>query len=762
VTGVNGDILIWIVLAPPAIVVLFQPRTGWGRVAAAILLLGIAALIVIPDHAAVLILVAWLILILQPFLLAGRVAAAVARLDYRRALRFAAAIRVLHPMDGWPGQVRLFRALSWLRLGQWDKAEPVLIHIAEADPSSINRLSAMSHLCRWRDDWSPLVATPPPADDYFATVIAIRALAELGRLDEMAALHEQARPRFGANPRFAQARLAVLAFGGRPAGVAALSRGPLSALPDDVRAFWDAVARTAAGDAEAPEGRALLTRLAESAPPDTAFAAKQRLARPPAQVASPSPALTTALNEAEREALATPPRRAAFRPWATAVLILAICAVYALELARGGTENTQVLFRLGAPTQGAVLTDHALWRLAVGLFLHVGPVHLGINLLTLFFLGIVLERMLGAARFLTLYFVTGLGSMAGAIWLMRAMGAPNDLLAGASGALMGLAGGFVAILAARLRGPNRRDAARRLAALAVVLLLQLAIDLTTPEISFSAHAVGFLLGFALGLLPRFRRAIVPPASWSAGTTAPGRPSVLGYLFVGLVFGSVFWLRAHPMDDPFDRGPKALAPEVVAGIRRLVFVNATNVPGSPTVAPFGPFGARNVFAELTRIAGAPHARTLYADILKGLPLFCARATLAPGRYFDGAGDWSFDFTADHAALIRNLHWIAFDPRTNHVFDPRTEPVSFEPAAPWPVDMADPDRPFGESQDWRGDMADILGILFKQDASGRAVLSDADQARVSRLRAELPVALLFFVRNAAWPGTESGPAPTVNAR
>jgi rhomboid protease GluP len=751
---VNGDILIWIVLAPPAIVVLFQPRTGWGRVAAAILLLGVAALVVIPAQAAALILAAWLILIFLPYLLANRVAAAVARLDYRRAMRFAAAIRFLHPMDGWPGQVRLFRALSWLRAGQWDRAEPVLAHIARADPSPINRLSAMMHLCRWRDDWSPLIATPPPADDFFAAVTAIRALAELGRLDEMAALYDQVRPRFGANPRFAQARLPVLAFGGRPAGVAALMRGTLSALPDDLRAYWDALARIAAGDAQAMEGRATLTRLAESAPPDTAFSAQLRLARPPAPVTSPSPALAATLNEAEREALATPPRRVAFRPWATSLLILAICAVYALELARGGAENPRILFQLGAPTAGSILTADALWRLGVGLFLHVGPIHLGVNLLTLFFLGVVAERMFGAARFLALYFISGPGSMAGAVWLMHVTGATNDVLVGASGALMGLLGALVAVLTTRLWGPHRHDAARRLAALACILLLQSAIDITTPEISFSAHVVGFGLGIALGLLPVFRRAIVPPTSWSTGTATLGRSSVAAYLFVGMVFGGVFWLRAHPADDPFDRGPNALAPEIVAGIRRLSFERWPAVPGSPAVSPFAPLGSRNGFADLTRLTDAPHAWVLYADILKGLPLFCARATLVPGHYRDIAHDWEFDFTAEHAALIRHLHWLGFDPRTNHAFDPRTERLSFEPAAPWPVDMADPDRPFGQSRDWRGDMADIIGIAFRQDAAGRAVLSDSDLARVARLRAELPSAVMVFLRFAIWPGAEGG--------
>ena len=65
-------------------------------------------------------------------------------------------------------------------------------------------------------------------------------------------------------------------------------------------------------------------------------------------------------------------------------------------------------------------------------FLHYGPLHLALNMVSLYFAGSILEQVIGRWRFLLLYLVSGLAGAAGAL-----LWSPNALTAGASGAIFG-------------------------------------------------------------------------------------------------------------------------------------------------------------------------------------------------------------------------------------------------------------------------------------------------------------------------------------
>ena len=57
------------------------------------------------------------------------------------------------------------------------------------------------------------------------------------------------------------------------------------------------------------------------------------------------------------------------------------------------------------------------WRLITSPFLHFGIIHLGLNMLALYWFGPLLERLIGSLRFLLLYLAAGLAGSAGALWL---------------------------------------------------------------------------------------------------------------------------------------------------------------------------------------------------------------------------------------------------------------------------------------------------------------------------------------------------------
>jgi len=88
------------------------------------------------------------------------------------------------------------------------------------------------------------------------------------------------------------------------------------------------------------------------------------------------------------------------------------------------------------------VADGAWWQVFTSIFTHVEIWHIGMNCLTLWFLGPPLEAALGRVRFLTTYLVAGLFGSLAVFWL-----SPVDSLSyGGSGSLFGLMGALLIIL----------------------------------------------------------------------------------------------------------------------------------------------------------------------------------------------------------------------------------------------------------------------------------------------------------------------------
>jgi len=87
------------------------------------------------------------------------------------------------------------------------------------------------------------------------------------------------------------------------------------------------------------------------------------------------------------------------------------------------------------------VADGALWQPVTSMFAHVEIWHIGFNMLALWFLGPQLELLLGRARFLVLYFVSGLAGSAAVMLFAN----PQSQTLGASGAIFGLMGALVVV-----------------------------------------------------------------------------------------------------------------------------------------------------------------------------------------------------------------------------------------------------------------------------------------------------------------------------
>lgn len=162
----------------------------------------------------------------------------------------------------------------------------------------------------------------------------------------------------------------------------------------------------------------------------------------------------------------------------------------------------EVIHRLGALAFYSVIFAHEYWRTVTSLFLHYGALHLFFNLFALFMLGPALERTIGSGRFAICYLVSGLCSSIGVLLLTYFGRIQLGELVGASGCVMGVVGAWAGFLLRHRHLPQARE---RLANIVMIILLQIAFDFYTPQVSSSAHLCGLVAGAILGSLVAARR-----------------------------------------------------------------------------------------------------------------------------------------------------------------------------------------------------------------------------------------------------------------
>lgn len=181
---------------------------------------------------------------------------------------------------------------------------------------------------------------------------------------------------------------------------------------------------------------------------------------------------------------------------ATAALIAANVVVFWLMALSGGHllrfSGAQVL-HWGA-NYGPMTMDGQLWRLASAMFVHIGLVHLLINMWCLYELGRLTEEFYGRASLLLLYGVTGLAG--GIASLARN---PTIVSAGASGAIFGLAGILITTLLFGKLGVPRRELMIALASLLAFAAYNLIYGFFKGGMDNGAHVGGLVSGLLIGI-----------------------------------------------------------------------------------------------------------------------------------------------------------------------------------------------------------------------------------------------------------------------
>lgn len=172
------------------------------------------------------------------------------------------------------------------------------------------------------------------------------------------------------------------------------------------------------------------------------------------------------------------------KPFLTYFLLAINVFIFILLELNGGSTDTETLIAYGAKYNPAIV-DGQWWRLISSMFLHIGFLHLFMNMLAVYYLGAMVERIYGSWRFLIIYFMSGIGGS------LASFAFTTNVSAGASGALFGL---FGALLFFGLI--NKKVFFQTMGNNILLLIgINIVIGFMIPQIDVGAHLGGLIAGF---------------------------------------------------------------------------------------------------------------------------------------------------------------------------------------------------------------------------------------------------------------------------
>ncbi len=220
---------------------------------------------------------------------------------------------------------------------------------------------------------------------------------------------------------------------------------------------------------------------------------------------------------------------------ATIVLIAVNVVVFVVMVFSGGVQtlfvpSTEFLQEWGA-NFGPLTFNGESWRILTACFIHIGIVHLLVNMYVLWDFGSLVERLYGTRYYLMLYFLAGLGGSCVSLLCI-----PTMVSAGASGAIFGVVGGVFACFYNK-RKSFSKEFNNLVLRFFVMFVLLTAVMGTFTGLDNGAHFGGLAIGFLCGLFFFHERS----SFWYR----------LRFLGVPLVGALVFGLYRVALTTPFD-------------------------------------------------------------------------------------------------------------------------------------------------------------------------------------------------------------------
>lgn len=208
-------------------------------------------------------------------------------------------------------------------------------------------------------------------------------------------------------------------------------------------------------------------------------------------------------------------------PIATGILVALNVGVWLLQLANGvspTSPSSLTLIAWGGDLPLYTLTGDT-WRLFTAMFLHVGIVHLALNMYVLAFTAPTVEYEFGTARMLGIYLAGGLMSSCASVFWGELRSTPVDPIGlltvgvGASGAVMALFGSLLVGLVlptprfAHLPASQRPGINK---GLIQAIAINVGMGFAIKGVDNAAHVGGLIGGLAVGIVMAIAPAAVDP------------------------------------------------------------------------------------------------------------------------------------------------------------------------------------------------------------------------------------------------------------
>lgn len=158
----------------------------------------------------------------------------------------------------------------------------------------------------------------------------------------------------------------------------------------------------------------------------------------------------------------------------------------------GQATSAQTIFNVGGMLGAYVKYDPTqLWRLVSPIFVHIGWQHFLLNMLSLYFMGRMVEDIFGSKNYLLLYVLSGVMGNVFTLFLT-----PNVVAAGASTSLFGLFAA-VAFLGYQSKNHYLNQIGRSYFTLIVINMV---FSLFSPDTSLAGHLGGAVGGLLLSVI----------------------------------------------------------------------------------------------------------------------------------------------------------------------------------------------------------------------------------------------------------------------
>jgi len=235
------------------------------------------------------------------------------------------------------------------------------------------------------------------------------------------------------------------------------------------------------------------------------------------------------------------------RPTYTYVFFGLNIVVFLLMALAGGSGNETTLMAFGVKSNPEIAQGQ-WWRFVTPIFIHIGLLHLFFNSYALWIVGPQVEKLYGGARFVILYVLTGVAGVYGSYAYHL-----YTISAGASGAIFGLFG-VLLVFGLRYRSAIPPFFKRAVGTgVLPVIVINLIIGFTIPQVDNSAHIGGLLAGAALAAIIPFQK--------------PGAETPTGFRSIQVALLAMIAVCFYEVGTHYD-GPRLSVRNLTRGVMQI--------------------------------------------------------------------------------------------------------------------------------------------------------------------------------------------------